>query len=50
MRVKGALGVLLAGSGLSVFGIFESEGALRSVKEELEGEGVECSATRIAGA
>ena len=50
MRVKGALGVILAGSGLSVFGIFESEGACRSVKEELEGEGVECSATRIAGA
>jgi 4-diphosphocytidyl-2-C-methyl-D-erythritol kinase len=42
----GALNAMLAGSGLSVFGIFESEEGMRRARRELEARGVECHPTR----
>jgi 4-diphosphocytidyl-2-C-methyl-D-erythritol kinase len=46
MEAGGALGALLAGSGLSVFGIFERRGDMERVGEELAKQGVRCIITR----
>jgi 4-diphosphocytidyl-2-C-methyl-D-erythritol kinase len=42
----GALNAMLAGSGLSVFGIFESGRRMRLARKDLEGRGVECHPVR----
>jgi 4-diphosphocytidyl-2-C-methyl-D-erythritol kinase len=43
----GALNAMLAGSGLSVFGIFENAAGMRRARRELEARGVECHQTRM---
>jgi len=45
----GALNAMLAGSGLSVFGIFESAAGWKHARRDLEGRGVECHFTRTLG-
>jgi 4-diphosphocytidyl-2-C-methyl-D-erythritol kinase len=42
----GALNAMLAGSGLSVFGIFEDGAGMRRARRVLESRGVECRSTR----
>ncbi len=45
MLESGALGALLAGSGLAVFGIFDNPAAMKDARAELEKEGARCIAT-----
>jgi 4-diphosphocytidyl-2-C-methyl-D-erythritol kinase len=45
MLSEGALGALLAGSGLSVFGIFSDKRAMRRAEEKLAAGGVHCFMT-----
>jgi 4-diphosphocytidyl-2-C-methyl-D-erythritol kinase len=45
----GALGAQLAGSGLSVFGVFSGTGDLMGTKKRLEGQGYTCFAVRMLG-
>ena len=45
MAEEGALGALLAGSGLSVFGIFSDKQAMRRAMEKLQKRGVQCFVT-----
>jgi 4-diphosphocytidyl-2-C-methyl-D-erythritol kinase len=42
----GALNAMLAGSGLSVFGIFENAAGMKRARRDLEGRGVECHRAR----
>jgi 4-diphosphocytidyl-2-C-methyl-D-erythritol kinase len=44
----GALNAMLAGSGLSVFGIFERAAGMRRAKRELAAKGIECRCTKTA--
>ncbi len=46
MLESGALGALLAGSGLAVFGMFGSRAAMNDAREALEKEGMLCFSTR----
>jgi 4-diphosphocytidyl-2-C-methyl-D-erythritol kinase len=46
----GALNAMLAGSGLSVFGIFENTAGMKRARRDLEGRGVECRCTRTLAA
>jgi 4-diphosphocytidyl-2-C-methyl-D-erythritol kinase len=43
---NGALGAMLAGSGLSVFGIFEKAAGMKRARRELESKGIECHRTK----
>jgi len=46
MLESGALGAMLAGSGLAVFGMFSTRTAMEDAREILEKEGAQCFATR----
>lgn len=48
MLESGALGAILAGSGLSVFGIFGTDEEARAAEAELAGNKIRCSITRIS--